>query len=511
MRTLFIVILFFTVPAVTGLVEVQPGDDVRSAVSGLGPGDTLLMAGGQYDLETIRIENKGSPDNPVVIMAKPGETPIITGTSSSHNLISVRSAEHVVIDGLVIDGTADGSDPLKFESGQNSSYMTIQNCEIKNYLGVGINSKGNDHHITVRGCHIYNSIGGHGEGFYIGDHNGAVNPHHWLIENNWVHDTRGGPDVGQGDGIELKWGCYAMTVRNNVVYNTNYPGILYYGYNGTISGDSMMTIIEGNVVWGTGEAIGCYADVIVRNNIVFNGSLISMYYSGHKDPENVLIYNNTFYDCNTIRLNPWDEARNCVFANNAAYSSGLNLSSSGTLYGNVGDISHSSFSPGTAAADLSDAAAYDFYPTAGSALIGAATGEHIALTDFNGTARGAAPDVGAYQRTAESNPGWAITEGFKSAVSIADRSAAPVRLSIPAGGITGGRAVITISLPSAGAFQLDIHDLSGKRLWTGSSQGSAGAQQVSFEIKDRKPAALVYIAVLTQNRTRAVKPIPVRE
>jgi hypothetical protein len=421
------------------LTEVGPSDDVRTAAANLTAGDTLVLQGGAYRLETIRISAKGTQDNWVVIMAKPGETPVITGISGSHNLISVRSAEYVIIDGLTVDTTADGSDALKMESGQLSHHVVIQNCEFRNFRGVGINSKGNDHHVTVHRCHIHHSIGGHGEGFYIGDHNGAVSPHHWVIENNWVHNTVG----SQGDGIELKWGCYAMTVRHNVVYETQFPGILYYGRTEECP-DSLLTVIEGNVVWGTGEPIGAYADVIVRNNIVFDSDqgVRSAYYSGHQNPRKVYIHNNTFYNCGSIQLRNWSSDSSCVFVNNALYSitSGINLMGSGDLYGNVGDVSHASVSPGDAGTDFVDAAGHNFYPASGSALLGACSGQWIAAQDFEGVTRDANPDAGAYERTDGARPTWTITAGFK------DIQSAPVVLEGPA--CARGRVTVR-ALPSS--------------------------------------------------------------
>ncbi|MBD3242664.1 MAG: hypothetical protein GF331_18885, partial [Chitinivibrionales bacterium] len=160
------VLLMLTVSAGAAITEIGPSGDLRSAAGALGAGDTLVLRGGHYRVETVRITAQGTPDQWVAIMAKSGETPVLTSISSSHNLISIRSAAYVEIAGLVVDTTPEGVDPLKFEAGHTSHHVTIRDCEIRNYRGVGINSKGNDHHIVVRRCHIHHSIGGHGEGFY---------------------------------------------------------------------------------------------------------------------------------------------------------------------------------------------------------------------------------------------------------------------------------------------------------------------------------------------------------
>jgi hypothetical protein len=211
-----------------------------------------------------------------------------------------------------------------------------------------------------------------------------------------------------------------MTVRNNVVYSCRYPCILYYGYNGDNSDGSRTCLIEGNAVWDGGEAMGCYADAVVRNNIVFNSDMAvySARYGSHKDPENVEIYNNTFYDFNSVTLSSWSAARNCVFANNAAFRTAtgnvVSLSGTGDIYGNVGSAAQAGFTQINAGDAFMEPDSADFYPKTGSALINSASGTHKAARDFNGTLRDTQPDVGAYERTGSTNPGWDITAGFKS-------------------------------------------------------------------------------------------------
>ncbi len=66
------------------------------------------------------------------------------------------------------------------------------------------------------------------------------------------------------------------------------------------------------------------------------------------------------------------------------------------------------------AEDLGDPSRGLVYPPAGSSLIGAADPAQAAADDFNAAPRDdGAPDVGAYERSVETNPGWMIGEGFK--------------------------------------------------------------------------------------------------
>lgn len=371
---------------------VSPGQSLEDAIALLAPGDTLNVHGGVYRVPTVRITAQGRADQWIVVRAAPGEFPVVRGTSTTSNLFAIRGAAYMALDGIEIDSVPPDVMPIRFEKTYGVSHdMLFVNFHIHDVPSVAVDAKGDHYNITFRRCHIHHTSDGTAEGFYIGDHTGIDHPHHWIIENCWIHHT-GYLNSSQGDGIEIKYGCWAMTVRNNVIHNTAYPAILYYGYNGAASDTVRTCLIEGNVVWNADEAIGAYADAIVRNNIVFSSywPVASMQYSGHKAPENVEIYNNTFYDYNAVYLRAWDSTRHCVFANNAEYPT-----------------------PGTAADDLSDPAAMNAYPKAGSSLINAATGPYVAQYDFNNTLRDASPDIGAYEFTTTSNPGWAVADTFK--------------------------------------------------------------------------------------------------
>ena len=69
-----------------------------------------------------------------------------------------------------------------------------------------------------------------------------------LIEGNYIHNTNG-PSVAQGDGIEIKEGSYGNIVRDNVIHDTNYPGIITY----STVGNGPPNVLEGNVVWNSDD------------------------------------------------------------------------------------------------------------------------------------------------------------------------------------------------------------------------------------------------------------------
>ena len=391
--------------------SVRPGDDLRVALAKLAPGDTLLLREGLYQIESMRIDMQGTPQKYIVIAAAPNERPALTATSPRHNLISIRSAAYVIIDGLTIDGTLPNVDAIKFEHGHASHDVIIQNCEIKNYQGVAINSKGEDHHITVRRCHIHHSSVGVGEAFYIGKQDGSVTPHHWRIENNLIHDTAG----QQGDGIELKYGVHSSVLCDNVIYNTQYPAILCYGVKGDNTTRARSNVIEGNVVFGVKEGLGVYADAVVRNNIVFDCDFGYLSRAHRQAPRNLEVYNNTFYNCGVLAFIGWNEARHCWFINNAAYNikRGVRLQGTGVFANNVGNFSAPGFRYSEAEHDLVAPRAHNFYPTTDSALRDAGDRRLFAPVDFIKQKRDERADLGAYEWQGESKKIAPLVRDFK--------------------------------------------------------------------------------------------------
>jgi hypothetical protein len=127
----------------------------------------------------------------------------------------------------------------------------------------------------------------------------------------------------------------------------------------------------------------------------------------------------------------WSGATNMVLANNAIYCPGATAVDAqgltdpgviarandieGTLNG--APLDNVMFSPGgSSASAFSDPAGNDFWPKAGSPLLGTASANYSALYDFNGTLRTSPYDVGAYEKEGlASNPGWKVQAGFRPA------------------------------------------------------------------------------------------------
>ena len=405
--------------------EIGPGDDLRAAIAALGPGGELVLRGGTYALSSgFRITVNGTQAQPAVIRAKSGERPLIQQTNSGQNIIEISGSSHLIVRRIAFTG---GSHGIRL---MDSDFVTIEECEVYETGDVAIsaNSGGTYEGLRLLRNHVHHT-NGTGEGMYLGCNSDACRVANSLIEGNYIHHTNRA-SVEQGDGIELKEGSYGNVIRDNVIHDTNYPGIITY----STVGNGPANVVEGNVIWRTNDnSIQSAADAIIRNNIVL-GSPIALQSHQAGSPSNIQVLHNTII-ADGDGINVRNVVGSVLIANNAVYAqsgAAIRLISGNTglvsLAGNVGrgglSGANSGYLDGNGiAADFvsghfNGAPPIDLFPKQGSALIGAASAAHVTALDFNGTSRAGSSDAGAYLFNANGNPGWRIAGGFKPASGI---------------------------------------------------------------------------------------------
>ena len=416
LNTVFL--LAFAASSVDG-TEIGPTDDIEVAVAALNPGEELVLRGGTYTFnENITLRANGTAAEPIMVRAKEGERPILTQATNQQNVVEIRGSSHLVIRGIEFTG---GSQGIRL---MDSDYITIEDCEIHETGDVAIsaNNGGTYEGLKILRNHIHHT-NGTGEAMYLGCNNDACRIANSLIEGNYIHHTNRST-VTQGDGIEIKDGSYANIVRDNVIHDTRYPGILVY----SAAGNGAANIIERNVIWNVGDnTVQMAADVVFRNNIVLGNVAMQSHQSG--SPSNIEFVHNTIISSgNAVGVR--DVTGPVLIANNAIYAQGTALQLiSGDLgqvqlAGNVGEGgltgANSGYSNGSGiASDMVDAdysgrPPVDPFPAPGSALIAAGDDNHIVADDFNGMPRAGAADAGAYLYKEGGNPGWHISAAFKS-------------------------------------------------------------------------------------------------
>ena len=396
-------------------LTLHPGESFKKAVESLQPGDHLTVMPGTYiDGGRIAIKVRGTKAEPVIISGpSDGPQPVIARSAEdrAQNTINIEGATWLTIRSLEI--TSNGGDGINLS--KKPSHVTLEDLHIHD-IDVGVNFRSDMHHINVRRCHIHDTAGT-GEGMYVGCNHGKCVVRDCIIENNWIHDTK---NSSQGDGIEVKRGSHSNIIRNNVIHDTRYPGILLYGTEG-----KPRNIVEGNIIWGAGDSgIQCAADAVIRNNVIFagpGGGLSSQPHQGVTPGQMTFVHNTIVGGSPALRLSKWNGAPGMVFANNAIYAESGQLKIFGlqgvTFTGNV-FLSPDKSLPrsGWRQGKKSDVAGFErrrLWPAGASNLINAADKAHLVERDAEGVPRGTRRVAGAYTDRAPHHPRWTPKPGFK--------------------------------------------------------------------------------------------------
>ncbi|MEO8548791.1 MAG: right-handed parallel beta-helix repeat-containing protein [Kofleriaceae bacterium] len=453
-----------------GAYDIHAGDDLYARLKMLQAGDTVTVHDGTYTTPGFyEVTWAGTSAAPIVIQAAPGEHPVLQG-QADQNVINITGA-YFTLDGFEIRG---GSHGLRLRTVSNSA---IKNNKLHDLGDVGIscNFEENCDTLEIRHNEIYDTgHAGTGEGMYLGCNDGSCHLANSIVANNYVHDMGG----SQGDGIEIKTSSYNNLVIDNVVVRSNYPGITMYGF----LGNHPPNVVTRNLVWHAkaDNGIQVAGQIIVTNNVVIDSAAngIQSKATAGITTSDVTIAFNTIVGAGAacLKTNDWGAGTNQILANNAAYCDGRTAidvnggaGAGAVLVGNRGLGSSQPTAAltvaGSVAADFLAAVAGNTYPAAGSPLIDHADAAATVMEDFNGTVRTAPLDVGAYEVTTATNPGWIPTEGFKDPLPVnpGDNSAIggdDTPVSDPDNGGGGGCCQTGSSAPSGPALLAGVVALS---------------------------------------------------
>lgn len=176
------------------VIQAEPGNYL-ARVRALAPGDTLVLAPGNYDdLSDVPglplFDLNGSPAQPIVITGpESGPRPVLLGRST-HNTVRLSNASYVVVRNLEIDGRDLGGAGVAAQG--TAHHITLENLVIRGVGGdqqiVGISTVGSP---TWNWAICGNTIIGAGTGMYLGNSDGTSPFVAGLIERNLVRDTIG--------------------------------------------------------------------------------------------------------------------------------------------------------------------------------------------------------------------------------------------------------------------------------------------------------------------------------
>ena len=427
------------------LTPDQNGAALRSVLTTLPAGSRVVIHAGTYSVDSyFVITAQGTASQPVVIEGAPGQKVSITRKDALQNVINLDNSQYLLIRNLDVYG---GSTGLKLQTVSN---FMLSDSKIHHVMGVGVaaNSKNTSELYFVDNEISY--TGGHGEGFYLGSHDGVFKTNNSYVVGNYLHHLAS-DSAAQGDGIEIKDGSYANVVKYNFVEGTKYPGITVYR---TGRGAADRNIIEENVVINSIDAgIQVTADAVVRNNLVIGKSTAFVSKPFTTNPVNLVVSNNTFLGgATTIRLTNW-LTTDLAFANNAIHSpTGQFYSSSKTGRAvATGNINVSNLATSFTNLKL-DGTALNARPIIGSVVIGKASSNYLPSGDLNGDTRITKMDTGAVDFAGDS---MTVSRTLSSKSSGGNATPAPALISKPTTSKENSTSAIQGSLllrsPSPGA------------------------------------------------------------
>ena len=289
----------------------------------LGCGQVLMVMGGSYAADEMRMAQKCSAAAKAVVLVNPGEQATIVSQPANSGHALVLAGEYVVVDGLGVN--SPGTPAGEYDAEIDGSHNALLNVEFRPPVvpsfkfGVVITGRSN---LVYRSyLHDYGSPDGGqnpdgGGGFVLAllGYGATEN----VVWSN--HLTRGGHDESL-----CKTGCRYNRWLNNVMDGGWGQG--WIAVNG-----SDHNLVEGNFIKGVGK-IGQYykpaiqvsgASNTVRRNVTVDTQSWGLEVSAFGGPASYnLIYNNVFYNSGGCYFQSATGGagsyQNVVYANNICY------------------------------------------------------------------------------------------------------------------------------------------------------------------------------------------------
>jgi len=482
-------LLYSAVPARAATIQADQ-TNYKSLISTLKPGDTLVLAPGDYaGLLNIR-DVHGTPDAWITIKGPDtGPQPRFLGDPSiCCNTIEIRTGSYFALENLVIDGqNIDGVFGIS-AAGSDTHHVRIENCTIVGHGAhqqtVGISTK-----VTTWGWILRrNTIVAAGTGMYLGNSDGSVPFIGGLIEHNLFLDSKGyNMQIKHQNSRPAVAGVpttpQKTIIRHNVFIKGTLPNedgprpnLLLGGFPDSGNGSSDLYEVYGNLFYHNGREALMQAEgrVVIHDNVFVDCANEGIYLTNHnKTLKLAHVYNNTFYAMDRALhfANAASEGHsvvgNLMFTDRGATGSFTN--SSGNIAETVANATLHVKQPNTTLGSM------DFYPLPGKCQ-GAAldlapfAGHTDHALDFNGNPKGTATFRGAYAGEG-TNPGWQLDDAIKGQVS----STTPPPAPPPSSGTPQGTVRIDDGAPQTPDLTVDLQ-LSITQAGAGMGQGA----QMSF-------------------------------
>jgi hypothetical protein len=234
----------------------------RRTIGGLVPGDTLVLASGEYPRLTIA-NLAGAPGRCITITGPAGDRPAVIFGEIGNRTVEIIDSSYIVITNLVIDGRGlPGADGVKAVA---SPHPATHHIVVEGNLIVGAGANQQTDGITTKTptwswVIRRNAILSAGTALYLGDSDGTAPFISGLIENNVIVDPI-------GYGMQIKYqiarpelpgmpeGAQSTVIRYNVFKKNgrpspdgNRPNLLVGGFPEKGAGSNDLYQIYGNLL-----------------------------------------------------------------------------------------------------------------------------------------------------------------------------------------------------------------------------------------------------------------------
>ncbi len=284
--------------------QQRPWRSLGHAVSALRAGDAVFVRQGVYQ-ERVDIGAKardGTADAPIQLLAAPGARPVIRGGDDKNGPLLRITRSYWVVSGFDIQAAGSNAHGVRF---QGARYVVVRDSEVSGGMGpAAVTFYGGASDIGF----LRNKVHDYRWGPSKDSHGLLVQPDtaRILIQGNEAWGNGGdsfqcqGPDTNPGkklpvditvegnrfhedreNAIDIK-SCERVTIRNNKFYGYRPAKTAPQGAAMVVHYSARRILIEGNRIWDSGRGLSLggnlvwkklpVADVIVRRNLVFNGT-----------------------------------------------------------------------------------------------------------------------------------------------------------------------------------------------------------------------------------------------
>ncbi|HWB73673.1 MAG TPA: hypothetical protein VG755_01935 [Nannocystaceae bacterium] len=517
------VVLAILLAAGTAQAADVPADpsNYQELLGTLQPGDTLVLAPGEYPRITIDGLN-GTADAWITIAGQTDGSAIVTSDSCC-NTVQIYGSSYVAIRDLVVDVQGLEVDAINAKDTPSHHILvernTLQGFPAGSQQIVGINTKTTVHGWTIRG----NTIIEPGTGLYLGGSEGDTPFVDGVIEQNLVVNPVGycmqiKHQLDYTAPPELDAGPHVTIVRNNVFIKDDRespdgdrPNLLVGGFPDAGQGAEDTYQIYGNLLfYNPREALlQATGRVSIHDNVMVGASpdFAAITVTDHqgKTVKRAYVYNNTIFG-GGIAFSSAASEDDAVFGNL--------VFGDDPIRGTIADL-RDNLTATQADADMyvNDPAvmlgAMDFYPLVG-AVAGAAldvakvTNDPDYDRDYNGTAKGDFTFRGAYAGEGM-NPGCPLDAELKDGCGAGESGGDDDSGGVDESGSEGGSGNASASGSSTGSAS--GNDTSGADGSTSATSGGAsesgGGDGCGCDQSQPRGAAFFVLALLWRRRVSA--------